>query len=250
MFKNLIFFFLLLTCATQSMAQRIKPQASDLQDYQYKHEASGGFRLQTNGFSLFLEYGWIKDIFKTRLIQLEYDYYIDYRQKKQHSQIQDGRDYVYGLQNHFHVIRFSYGVKQTIVDKADRNGVRLCFVAFGGGALGLLKPYYLNLKQTDTTADIKPERYSSANASRFLDKSSIAEAAPIRYGLNQIQPVAGVTGKLGLDFDWGKKDEFVKSLQAGIMLDLYYKKLPIMINNYNHFYQFAAYISFQFGKRW
>jgi hypothetical protein len=231
-------------------AQEMKQKAIDMRDYQYKKEASGGVRVQTNGVGLFMEYGWIKDIFRTRLLQFEYSYYIDFRQKKQKSGIQDGRDYYYGLQNKFHTIRISYGIKRTIVDKADRNGVRLSFVAFGGFALGLLKPYYLNLAPNDSSANIRPERYSSANANRFLDRSYIAEAAPLRYGLNQIQPVPGITGKVGLDFDWGKKDEFVKALAVGVMLDLYYKKLPIMINDYNHFYQISFYLSFQFGKRW
>jgi hypothetical protein len=127
--------------------------------------------------------------------------------------------------------------------------VRLTFVAFGGISLGLLKPYYLNLLQSDT-ASIKPERYTTADSSRFLNKNYIVEAAPIRYGLSQIEPVVGASGKVALDFDWGKKDEFVKALEVGLMLDLYYKRLPIMINRANHFYQFAMFLSFQFGKRW
>ena len=79
---------------------------------------------------------------------------------------------------------------------------------------------------------------------------SIVEAAPIRVGLNQMQPVAGAHIKTALDFDWGSKDEFVKALQAGVMIDVYYKRLPIMINNNNRFFQASFFISFQFGKRW
>lgn len=223
-----------------------------MRDYQYKHEASGGVRVQTNGFSVFAEYGWIRDIKRTRLLQLEYSYYIDYRQKRQKSPLTGGRDYVYGLQNRFHVIRVAYGFKRTIADKADRNGVRLSAVFFGGFSLGLLKPYYLNIVQGgDSLApQVVPERYSEATASRFLDRNVILEAAPIRYGLNQMQPVPGAHIKAALDFDWGIKDEFVKALEAGVMLDFYYKRLPIMVNNHNRFYQASFYISFQFGKRW
>src|SRR3982750_1084106 len=70
----------------------------DLQDYQYKKEASGGIRVQTNGFSVFGEGGWIRDLKMTRLLQVEYSYYIDYRQKGQESP-NGGRKFVYGLQN-------------------------------------------------------------------------------------------------------------------------------------------------------
>lgn len=246
------FLFSLSLLLTLSLFAQRKQKIIDPQDYQYKHEASAGLRIQTNGFTIFGEYGWIKDIYRTRLLQLEYSYYIDYRQKKQHAQSSGGRDYVFGLQNRFHVIRLAYGFKRTIADKAARNGVRLSGVFFGGISLGLLKPYYLNLLQeTDGAApQVKPERYSAANESRFLDRDTIVDAAPIRYGLNQIQPVPGLHVKAALDFDWGTKDEFVKALEAGIMLDFYYKRLPIMVNNSNRFYQAAFYISFQFGKRW
>ena len=242
-----IFLFLSVSLFSQS-AQ--KP--TDMRDYQYKYEASAGVRIQTNGFTIVGEYGWIKDIKRTRLLQLEYSYYIDYRQKKQHSQVQGGRDYLFGLHNHFHTIRLAYGFKRVIADKAARNGVCLSATFFGGLSLGLLKPYYLNLLQPGdgNGPAIKSERYTPASELRFLDRDSIVDAAPIRYGLNQIQPVAGVHLKAALDFDWGSKDEFVKAIEAGIMLDVYYKRLPIMINNSNRFYQAAFFISFQFGKRW
>ena len=222
----------------------------DLQDYQYHHESSGGLRIQSNGVTLFAEYGWIKDLHTTRLLQIEYTYDIDFRMKKDKSQVQDGSDYFYGLQNHFHVIRISYGVKRTLAEKADHNGVRLCFVGFGGVALGLLKPYYLEVRENDSSTNTIPVRYTSSTASQFLDQSNIVQAAPLHYGLNQIQPVAGLTAKVGLDFDWGIKDEFVKAIQVGMVLDLYYKRLPIYANSYNRFYQYGVYFSFQFGKRW
>lgn len=237
------------------MAYPLKAQVfkkpTDMQDYLYKKECSGGLRLQTNGIALYLEYGWIKDIKRTRLLQIEYLYHINYMQKRQKAQRQSGRDFAYGLQNRFHAIHLSYGFKRTIADKADRNGVRLSVSFFGGFSLGLVKPYYLNLRQpSDGDIVVKPERYSEANASRFLSLDSIIEAAPIRYGLNQIEPVPGVHLKSSLDFDWGTKDAFVKALEAGIMLDLYYKRIPVMINKTNRFYQIGLYLAFHFGKRW
>jgi hypothetical protein len=252
--RLLLFIFLL--CLTNTLfSQDNGPQKKiDLRDYQYKHEASGGFRIQSNGISAFAEYGWIKDIFRTKLIQVEYMYYIDYEQKKQTAQVSNERDYVYGLQNHFHVIRFSYGGKRTVVDKADYHGARLSVVGFGGVNLGLLKPYYLDLykyvPQYGGYETIVHERYNSSDGTSFLSNDSIAGAAPIRYGLGQMQPVLGVHGKLALDFDWGSRDAVVKAIEAGVMLDIYYKVLPIMINDENHFYQLGVFLSIQFGKRW
>ena len=251
MVRYALFLFFFLTLGVSAQAQIFK-KPTDLQDYLYKKECSGGMRIQTNGIALYLEYGWIKDLKRTRLMQLEYFYHINYMQKRQNAQRQSGRDFAYGLQNRFHSIRFSYGFKRTIADKANRNGVKLSFSFFGGVSLGLVKPYYLNLLQptTDGNIVVKPERYSEANASRFLSLDSIVEAAPIRYGLSQIEPVPGAHLKASLDFDWGTKDAFVKALEAGVMLDLYYKRIPVMVNKTNRFYQIGLYLAFHFGKRW
>ncbi|OJV26770.1 MAG: hypothetical protein BGO32_07910 [Bacteroidetes bacterium 37-13] len=226
-------------------------------EYVYTREMSGGGRLQTNGFSLFLEYGFIKNIFKTRIIQLEYQYFMDYKLKKIKSVPigkDSGTDYFYGLQNKFHTIRINYGVRRMIAEKARRNGVRLSFMAMGGFSLGLMVPYYLDLKyQPDGIGgayEIRSERYSEANRDKFLDKQSINEASPIGKGFTKIEPVPGVHGKLGLNFDFGTRDEFVKEIEAGVMADIFYKPLPLLINDQNRFYKFGAYISFQFGKRW
>lgn len=256
MFKKAALVFLLAFTLVGVFTNKIHAQKNasriDPRDYQYKHESSGGLRIQTNGISLFAEYGWIKDIYRTRILQLEYTYYIDYRQKRQKAQGFGAQDYLYGFQNRFHEINLAYGIKRTIADKAARNGVRLSFVFFGGISLGLLKPYYLMLRQpTDNgIPKVAPERYSEANHDKFLDKDSIVGAAPIRYGLGKMEPVPGLHIKSGLDFDWGTKDQFVKALEAGVALNLYYKRLPIMVNNSNRFYQIALYLSFQFGKRW
>jgi hypothetical protein len=227
------------------------------EEYVYNREMSGGIRAQTNGFSLFLEYGFIKNIFKTRILQIEYQYFMDYKLKRQKATPigkQSGRDYFYGLQNKFHTIRMNYGVRRMIAEKARRNGVRLSFTGMGGISLGLLVPYYLDLKyQPDGIGgvfDIRSERYSDANREKFLDKQSINEASIIGKGLGQAEPVPGLHGKMGLNFDFGTRDEFVKSLEAGVMGDVFYKPLPILINQQNRFYKFSAYLSFQFGKRW
>src|SRR4051812_18153294 len=247
-----LLFLIILIASFQAFAQK-KEKLTDPLDYRYKKQAAGGLRIQTNGLSIYGEYGWIKDIYRTRLIQLEYTYYVDYRQKKQKSQTEGGRNYLYGFQNRLHMIHLSYGLERVIADKAARNGVRLSFIFFGGFSLGLLKPYYLELVQpgdTNTLPSHKPEQYSAANESRFLDKSQIYGAAPIRYGLSKIQPVPGIHTKSALNFDWGSKDEFVKALEAGVMLDVFYKRLPIMVNNNNRFFQIALFLSFHFGKRW
>jgi hypothetical protein len=49
--------------------------------------------------------------------------------------------------------------------------------------------------------------------------------------------------------DWGAFDEFLRALEVGIQLDIYPKKLPIMVNSENRPYFMNLYVSLQLGKR-
>lgn len=250
--KRLLWFGLMFfqVCCVQAQDERENPKLAAQKDYQFTKEASGGLKIQTSGFSLYAEFGWIKNIYRTHLLQAEYQYNIDYREKLTKSFLQSGRSYRFGLQNRFHIIRFSYGFESAIADKAARNGVRLSWVAFGGVSLGLLKPYYLVLDYPDVP-DGKAEKYSEANKDVFLNKTRIIEAAPFYKGIGEMKPIVGGHLKAGLNFDWGSRDAFVKAIEAGIQADLYYKKVPIMVDdNANQFFMFGFYLGIHLGKRW
>ena len=238
------------------------PKMLAQKDYMFKRQLVGGLRLQSTGLGFYIQYGLIKNIYRTHLFMLEYEWHIDYRDKKSKAYpvyTQSGRDYYFGVQNRFHEIRFSYGFERAIADKAAKNGVRLSWVGFVGGALGLIKPYYLNIDYPNNDPatqgfhpyNIVAQRYSPATKSVFLDPNSIDEASPIAKGLDQISPVIGGHGRTGLNFDWGTRDAFVKSLEAGVSLDVFYKKIPIYTNDAsNHFLFLGLYLSFHMGKRW
>jgi hypothetical protein len=245
---------LLLSMVSAQAQKTENPKMALQKDYMFKREMVGGIRLATTGLGFYLQYGLIKNIYKTHLFMLEYEWHIDYRDKKIKAtpyNTQTGRDYYFGVQNRFHTIRFSYGFEKAIADKAARNGVRLSWVGFLGGSLGLIKPYYLNIQYNPQDGDIRSEKYSAANAAKFLDKNYIDEAAPIYKGMDEMQPVFGGHVRTGLNFDWGSRDAFVKCIEAGVAVDLFYKKIPIYVNNDNNqFLFFGVYLGFHIGKRW
>jgi hypothetical protein len=127
-------------------------------------------------------------------------------------------------------------------------------VGYAGGAVGLVKPYYLDLQYPGTDGnqvDIYSQRYSPSNASKFLDQDSIDQASPIWRGMGQMWPVLGGVARTGLNFDFGSKDKYVKALEAGVTLDIFYQKIPIYVNDQsNHFLFLGFYLGFDFGRRW
>ena len=59
----------------------------------------------------------------------------------------------------------------------------------------------------------------------------------------------GIYAKIGLSFEYGADDKFVKSLECGIFADAFYKNVPIMAYQRNQFIFVNAYIGIHFGKR-
>lgn len=253
----MLFFFAPVFLFSQEAEEVMKEhKAAQIKDHRYTNEASGGLKIQSNGVALYFDYGWIKDIYKTHLLQVEYQYFINYKNKLVvPNAAYDGRRYYYGYQNEFHAVRVSYGFERCIADKAERNGVRLSFIGFVGFSLGITKPYYLEIYKgrDNTNGQILHEsvRYSNSSDSQFMNQDSIYGASPSYKGLNQMLPYFGGHLKLGLNFDWGTKDRFVKALEVGVMTDIYYRNIPVYVNkDANNFIHPALYIGFRFGKRW
>ena len=125
----------------------------------------------------------------------------------------------------------------------------------GGPVLGLVKPYYLDIFFNDNSTSgvfnriIVPTKYDGTNGDLFLEPSSVNGATGFGEGLDEIKIQPGIQGKVALHFDWGAFDRFVKGLEMGIMADLYFKEVPIMILEDNKNFYLNLYINAHFGKR-
>jgi len=261
---------LILLCCLVSIfatAQSTEKDQSDLKGIILKNELSFGVKLTSNGWAVFGEKAKRINIYKTRIWQFEIGDIKVAKETKQAaefnlitSQLDSPKDFFYGKQNEFFVMRAGFGQRKNLVGKAEKNGVNLSLIYLGGISLGFLKPYYLELAYftpvTDTTfiLESRSESYNpdleNGNADKFLNWREIIGSSGFGKGFIEIEPVPGIYGKVGLNFEWGKKDEMITSLEAGIMMDIYYKRIPIMIVEKNRPFFMAAYISFQFGKRW
>jgi hypothetical protein len=65
-----------------------------------------------------------------------------------------------------------------------------------------------------------------------------------------------VHAKFAVHFDWGAFDEFAKAIEAGVMVDYYFSRVPIMVdsplvdNAENKAVFINLYLNLQLGKRW
>jgi len=266
--KSIFFILFAFLFSYQSQSQSSTSKQFNSPEYKgvvYNKEFAFDVRLHTNGFAIAANFGKIKTFYKTRYYHIEIG---EIRHPKEERQSFDwagwstsnsSKSFFFGKRNNLYVIRAGIGVKKYFTEKAKQRGLAVGMSYEAGPSLGLLKPYYLEIiHPADTPASyyVESEKYSAENASDFLDINSIYGASGFSKGLGEIRPIPGLHGKLGVHFDWGAFDEFVKAIDVGIMADVYFKEVPLMVeneaitNSENRPFFINLYLTLQLGKRW
>lgn len=223
----------------------------------YNKEWSTSFKLHTNGYGLGFNWGKIKSYYKTQLYSISIDFLKHPKEFRQNLRPTfyntSTRPFVYGKENSFLSLKGAIGNKIFLSEKAPRKGLAVGFAYEGGMALGILKPYYLEVLNPDPNdfpnQPVIEIKYTEETAERFLDINRIEGSSGFFKGFNEISIVPGLHGKLSVHFAWGAYDEYVKALDIGVMAELYPRDIPIMLiaDNSPHFIN--LYLNLQFGRR-
>ncbi len=212
-----------------------------------------GFKLATDGWGAFLEKGLMKTVEKTTLFSVEIGERKSNREQKISSIDQQGlsfgSSYVYGKQNNFYFLKLGVGQSILLGGKGNKNGVAVSAVYGGGLSLGLLKPYYLRVKDNATEREIAYQDNKSRTDTLFLSPSNIVSGAGLLKGFGEMKIKPGVFAKAALRFDYGKYNEMVSSIEAGINAEYYAAKIPLMIDNKQRRFFIHAFIAIEFGRR-
>ena len=263
--------FLLFSALVWGQAQQVIEGNQNIYDESkgiiYEREFTVDVKLlQTDGFSVGINIGQLKTYYLTRYFNFEFG---ELRHQKRFRQSFDfqqqasriSKAFVYGKQNNLYVLRGGFGEKRYLSEKAKRRGVAVGISYEGGLSLGILKPYYLELIRTTEPGSaqdftIRSEKFSEQNANTFLEISRIYGSSGFTEGLGEISAIPGAHGRFAIHFDWGAFDEFVKAVEAGVMVDVFLKEMPIMVespqvqNSENRSLFINLYINLQLGKRW
>jgi hypothetical protein len=228
----------------------------------YRNETTGLATIHTNGYTIGYNKGQIKTYYKTKYVHFELGYMTDPREQKQNRNIprtfnKVAESFKFGKQNYVYTLKAGKGVKRLISDKSKQRGVALGYNYQIGPALAILRPYYLDLVYTIERDDqifyeLRSEKYSSENADKFLDYNAVFGRSTDGKGWSELSIVPGVQGKLGLFYSIGAFEEYAKSVEIGVMAELYIRKMPIMVetgNVSNKPYFLNFYATAEFGKR-
>ncbi len=256
--KIIIFFgFLALLGKAQEPLKRTELGDNPLKGIIYFRESSMDVRLQTNGFNIGYNKGKIVSYYRTDYYHIYLGYERDPKEwsKTEYFKNFDGiSNYTFGKQNYFMVLRAAKGRKVYLSEKALKRGLAVGYSFEYGANMGLLKPYHLLLEYTsELERDFRSEPYSEANAHLFLNPEKIVDKGSILDGWNKVQLVPGLNAEVSAVFAPDAYDEMVRSLEVGLHLDAYIKKIPIMVqteNNRNRWLIPHFFIKVQLGKRY
>jgi len=264
--RRLLTGILLVSCLALASAQgTFQPRMEadqELKGIVYNKELTFDvFKMHTNGFAVGVNFGTIRTYYLTRFFHLGLG---ELKHPKQVRTSLDrptaggrvSRSFVYGKQNNLYVLRGGYGEKRYFSEKATKRGVAVGISYMAGPSLGLLKPYYLEVLSSEfgsgpfaQTASI---RYNEENAQAFLNPWNIFGATGWSKGLGEISLIPGIQTQFALHLDWGAFDEFVKAMDVGVMADLYFRRVPIMVELpgvENSPFFLNLFVNLQLGKR-
>lgn len=228
-------------------------------------ELSAGFRLNSDGWSIFADKGYVRSqetklsdqFFNLRMVQLEFSEHKNPAEKKMayldESTGDKSKSFIYGKVNNFYSFKVGYGFRRLVAGKPEPGSVSIHWMGVAGLALGMEKPYYINA-YTDKTKSgyYSPEtiRYSEETKGSFLDEYYIIGGAPFTKGLNEMKFLPGIHLKTGLHFDFAANKKNVLGVETGISAEAYSREVQLMARQDPRQYFVSLFASIQFGKRW
>ncbi|HTN45297.1 MAG TPA: hypothetical protein VL098_03050 [Flavipsychrobacter sp.] len=260
----------LITCTTASYAQitlssevdssaktapkRVVPKRPKPID----REFSVGARLNTDGWSLFADKGYVmseekesEKFYNIRLFQLEIT---EHRHAKEIKGTNTGgyigekpRPYKFGKVNSFYALKLGYGFRKLLAGKPDPGTVSIHWVYGGGLSVGFLKPYYLDIYHANNEGP-QPTRYQD-EPDMFLTMSRIAGRSGFFEGIGQTKIVPGIHAKTALHFDFAAFRKRKLAIETGLNAELYTQKIELMALVKSYPFLLNGYIAVQFGNR-
>lgn len=215
----------------------------------YSKQSIYGIKATTNGYGAFYELGRMKSNYKTNI------YRIDITEIKHQKEVKlssgnglfFGNPFIYGKINNFYQVTLGFGQQHILGQKGNKNGVSVSAIYNGGLALGLLKPYYLEIDDP-ATGRSRIIKYSIADSALFLS-NAIVGGAGIGKGWNEIKIKPGAFVKTALRFDYGRFNEVVSGIEIGLSGEFYASKIPILVGQKNKQFFIQGYVSILFGRR-
>lgn len=217
----------------------------------YTKQSIFGFQARTNGYGFLYEQAKMKTPLKSTVYRVELTE-IKHPKENRFQNLSNpflfiSNPYIYGKRNNFYQLSLGIGQQRLIGQKGNKNGVSVSWNYNGGLALGLLKPYFVQVEDP-TGTNIKYIKYTPEDSVLFLGPS-ILGAGGFWRGWNELRLKPGAFAKTSLRYDYGRFNEVVSALEIGCSVEYYPGGIPIMALQEEKPLFFQAYIALLFGRR-
>lgn len=223
--------------------QRLEEEENDLI---FNKHSIFGFKFNTDGWGLSYEKGKFKSRRKATLLQFEFN---EKKHPKEYklsngSAFFSSNEWVTGKINNFYQIKGAYGLQYLLGTKGNKNGVHVSAIGAGGLSAGILRSYVVDV------VDINNQTQFEATYPDIIEKGYVElGSAGIFRGWNNASFAPGAHFKTALRFDYGKFNESIGAIEAGVNLEYYFTDVPQMAYNKERNMFFNAYVSILFGRR-
>jgi hypothetical protein len=212
----------------------------------YRNEESIGVLLNSNGLGFSGRYAIRINARKKHIIDVDFVGIKHSKEYKYSNPYNNNRTFVFGKLNSFFDLRAGYGLQKEIFRKVDKGGISIRRYFSFGPTLGILKPIYYEI--LEPTSDPYQYNLITEKFVTHLNQQYIYGKASFFKGFNEISVVPGGYAKVGISFEYSKSDITLHALEAGLVLDVFPKKIPIMDTEQNNFLFLSLFISYRFGR--
>lgn len=221
----------------------------------YLKHSIWGFKLNHDGYGGSFEIGKMKTPYRATLFQFEFNEKKHPKEEKQSTGdnlgggfIVLGNPFVYGKQNIFYQFKAGIGQQFLIGGKGNKNGVGVYGIFAGGLALGMARPYYIEVESPPNSGQVKQIKYSQADSAEFLG-NFIVGGTGLSKGWGEIKYVPGLHAKAALRFDWARFNNTISAIEFGFNFEYYTSDIVQMATIEGKKFFTNGYLSILFGKR-
>lgn len=153
-----------------------------------------------------------------------------------------GNYFTFGKKNYLYSFRLQYGRDLILFKKAPQQGVEIKAVFAAGPSIGVEAPYYVEYQVSNTLS--KREQYNENMLREY-----IMGPGRLFQGLGESKVVPGLNFKVALNFELGIFKSQVTGFEAGVLVDVYTRKIDMMALSKNQSVFPTLFLSLFFGNR-
>ncbi len=212
----------------------------------YRKHTAFGVKLTSDGYGGFFEIGRAQTINRGLLFQLDIAERRHPKDEKQQVYSNTAPE-IFGKINFFYPVKLGVQKQFLLANKGNKNGVSITGNVGGGFALGLLRPYMVEVEKAGERVFVQ---YNSADSTDyFLNPDTHIGGPGLGTGWKYLKVTPGLYLKPSLRFDYGKYNEMVSAIEVGVAAEFYTKKIPQIVYVKEKQFFFSAYVSIMFGRR-